>query len=59
MKKLIVILIIVVTLGFAGALFGKKILSDEGKVVKAPLANRYPPAMPEVILDPMVGFPLY
>lgn len=61
MKKLIVILIIVCTFCFVGALYGRKVQSDKRETVKVEQThmNQYPDPMPKFVMDPMTGFPLY
>lgn len=61
MKKLIIFLSILFTLIFVGALYGINKRTEEVKIVEAdqPGMNHHPNQRPEVIPDPMVGFPLY
>jgi hypothetical protein len=61
MKKIIIILSIVFTLFLAGVLYGTQDRSDERETVsiKEAYSAQYPDQMPYVIMNPMVGFPLY
>jgi len=61
MKKLIIILSVLFTLMIAGVLYGKNKQPDwVGTMTAEELyMHQFPDSMPDVILDPMVGFPLY
>ena len=61
MKKLIVISIVVLTLTMAGILYGNHAQDDKANTValKELYGGQLPDQMPDVILEPMVGFPLY
>ena len=60
LKKIMVILSVLFTLSLAGILYGRLTQPDEGKVVTAEQVymNQFP-AMPELIMEPMTGYPLY
>ena len=60
MKKTIIILGVLFTLSLAGVLYGKLVQPDEEKAVTAEQVymNQFP-AMPEFIIEPMAGFPMY
>jgi len=60
MKKTIVIFVLLFTLILAGGLYGTIDQLDEGKTVTAGQVymSQFPDPMPDVILDPMPGFPL-
>jgi len=61
MKKIIVILILLLALSLAGILYGTPDQpNDEGMVtIEEMYMSELPDQMPDVIVDPMVGFPLY
>ena len=61
MKKILIILSVLVALSLAGVLFATQDRSGEGETVSIEEAYtaQFPDQMPEVILHPMVGFPLY
>jgi len=61
MKKIIIILSISVTLLLAGVLYGNRIQSNQRETVSLEEAYtaQFPDQMPDVILHPMTGFPLY
>jgi len=61
MKKIIIILSVLVALSLAGILYGTQGKSDKGETVTAEQVymDQYPDPMPDVTIDPMVGFPLY
>jgi hypothetical protein len=58
MKRTIIILITVLTLSVAGVLYGNHDQSDnEGTVSLEELyTTQFPEQMPDVIMDPIVGF---
>ena len=61
MKRTIIILSTVLTLGVAGVLYGNHSQSDhEGTVsLEEAYMAQYPEQLPVVIPDPMVGFPMF
>jgi len=61
MKKLIIFISILLTLIFVGALYGINKTTEEVKIMQADQSgmNQHPGQRPDVIPDPMVGFPLY
>jgi len=61
MKKLIVILILLLAISIAGILYGTSDQPDEEGMVtiEEMYMSDLPDQMPDVIVDPMVGFPLY
>ena len=61
MKKLIIILSVLFTLMIAGVLYGKNKQPDWVKIVTVEQVymHQFPDSMSNVIIDPMVGFPLY
>ncbi len=61
MKKIIVILILLFALGLAGILYGTPEKPDEKGMVtiEEMYMSELPDQMPDVVVDPMVGFPLY
>jgi len=61
MKKTIIILIIVLTLSVAGVLYGYHLQTDVLQMLSLEEAytTQFPGQMPDVVLDPMVGFPVY
>ena len=61
MKKTIIILSVLFTLILAGVLYGTHDQPNEVKTVTAEQVymGQYPDPMPDVILVPMTGFPLY
>ena len=61
MKRTIIILSIVFSLSVAGVLYGNHNKADERETVllEEAYTAQFPDQMPEVIMDPMVGFPLY
>ena len=61
MKKILILLSILLTLIFAGVLYGTNQKSEEVKIVQADQSdtNQPPDQMPKLIPNPMVGFPLY
>lgn len=58
MKKIIITIAVLIAVFAAGFFYVAKVRSDEGKAVETQLANQYPPAVPEVILDPTIGYPI-
>jgi len=61
MKRTIIILITVLTLCIAGVLYGNHSQSDNKRSVSLVESHttQFPETMPDVIPDPMVGFPVY
>jgi hypothetical protein len=59
MKKVIVVLTLIFAISLPGFSYVAKAKSDKGKAVAAHWMNHYPEVMPEVILWPVPGFPLY
>ena len=61
MKKIIIILSVLFTLVLSGVLYGKNKQSDWVKTmtVEEVYMHQFPDSMPDVILDPIAGFPLY
>ena len=61
MKKIIIILCVLVALSIAGILYGTPEKPDEEGMVtiEEMYMSEFPDQMPDVIVDPMVGFPLY
>ena len=61
MKRTIIILITVLTLSVAGVLFGNNLQSDEREAVswEEGYMAQYPSQLPDFILDPMVGYPVF
>ena len=61
MKKIIIALSVLLALSLAGILYGTPDQPDEeGMVtVEEMYMSEIPDQMPDVIVDPMVGFPLY
>jgi len=61
MKKIIIILSILFTLVLSGVLYGKNKQPDWVKIVTAEQVymHQFPDSMPNVMIDPMVGFSLY
>ena len=61
MKKIIIVLIVVLSLAIAGVLYGTHDKTEEVKTVEAEKVEteQYPEQMPDVILDPMTGYVLY
>jgi len=61
MKRTIVILITVLTLSVAGVLYGHHgQTANQGTVsLEEAYTAQFPETMPDVIMDPMVGFPVY
>ena len=61
MKKTIIILGVICTLILAGVLYGTQDRSDERVAVsiEEAYATQFPDQMPDVIMHPMTGFPLY
>ena len=61
MKRTIVILITVLTLSVAGVLYGNHGQSDnEGTVsLEEAYTAQFSETIPDVVMDPMVGFPVY
>ena len=61
MKKIIIMLIISLTLIMVGVLYASHSLSDAKRtlsLVEAYMAQ-FPETMPDAILDPMVGYPVF
>jgi len=61
MKKTIIILSIVFTLFAAGVLFGNHPQTDEREAASLEEAYKaqFPETMPDVVMNPMVGFPMF
>ena len=61
MKKMLIIIGVIFILMIAGALYGKNKQSDWMKTVTANEMHTYPfpDSMPDVMLDPVPGFPVY
>jgi hypothetical protein len=61
MKKTIIILSVLFTLMIAGVLYGKNKQSEWVETVTSEQVymTQFPDSMSNVIIDPMVGFPLY
>ena len=61
MKKIIVILVLLFALSLTGILYGTPDQPyEEGMVTIEELyMSELPDQMPDVVVDPMVGFPLY
>ena len=61
MKKIIIILSVLLALSLAGVLYATQDRSDERVKVSVEEAYtaQFPDQMPDVVLDPMVGFPVY
>ena len=61
MKRTIVILITVLTVSVAGVLYGYHgQTSNEGTVsLEEAFTTQFPETMPDLTLDPMVGYPVY
>ena len=61
MKKLVIILILLLALSLAGILYGTPDQPDEKGMVtiEEMYMSELPDQMPDVIVDPMVGFPLH
>jgi len=61
MKRTIIILSTVLTLSVAGVLYGNHSQSDNDGTVSLEEAYtaQFPEHMPDLILHPMVGFPVY
>ena len=59
MKKTILLLSVLLTLAFAGALYGTLTERDERKfnTVENVLLNHFPDPMPDVMIHPMVEIP--
>ena len=61
MKKIIIALSFFVALSLAGILYGTQGQHDEGETVSVEETHsvQFPNQMPDVVMDPMVGFPVY
>ena len=61
MKRLVIILIFLLALSLAGILYGTPEKPDEEGMVtiEEMYMSEFPDQMPDVVVDPMVGFPLY
>ena len=61
MKRLVIILILFLALSLAGILYGTPDQPDEEGMVtiEEMYMSDLPDQMPDVVVDPMVGFPLY
>ena len=61
MKRLLIILGLAFTLSLAGILYGTQDHSDVGKTKTTyyyTIMDQYPEQMPDVIMNPMLSFPL-
>jgi hypothetical protein len=61
MKKIIITLSVLFALSLAGILYGTPEQPDEEGMVtiEEMYLSELPDQMPDVVMDPMVGFPLY
>jgi hypothetical protein len=61
MKKIIIILSVSLTLILVGILYGNnsKPVQDEMMILEEAYASQCPEQIPDVILDPMVGYPVF
>ena len=61
MKKIIVILSVLVALSLAGILYGTQDKSEEKETVSLEEAYRaqFPEQVSDMVVDPMIGFPVY
>ena len=61
MKKLIITLSIMFTLSVAGILYGSHVQSDGRETVSLEevYAAQFPAQLPEIVLDPLVGSPVF
>ena len=61
MKRIIIILSIVLTLSVVGVLYGEHLQTDqrEAATLEEAYAAQFPEQMFDVVLDPMVGYPIY
>jgi len=61
MKRTIIILITVLAFSVAGVLYGSHSKSDTKRTLSLleSYTAQFPEQMPDVILDPMVGFPVF
>ena len=61
MKRTIIILSIVLTPSVAGVLYGNHLQTDqrEAATLEEVYAAHFPEQMPDLILDPMVMYPVY
>ena len=61
MKKLIIILSVLLILMIAGVLYGRNKQPDwvETMTAEEVYMTQFPDSMSNVVIDPMVGFPLY
>jgi len=61
MKKIIIILSVLIALSLVGVLYGNHVKSNEKEMVS--LEEAYTAQFPEqvsgIVVDPMVGFPVY
>ena len=61
MKKLIIIFILLFALSAVGILYGTQDQSEKEEMVtiEQMYMDQPPNQMPDVVMDPMVGFPVY
>ena len=61
MKKIIITLSVLLALSLAGILYSAPDQSNEEEMVTVEemYMSEFPDQMPDVIMNPMVGFPLY
>ena len=61
MKKTLIILVVSIIVLFTGVLYGVQKESEKAEAVTLEnvYAPQFPGVMPEVTMDPMVGFPLF
>lgn len=61
MKKITIIFIISITLILIGILYGSRVhpIQEETAMLQEAYTAQFPETMPEVVMDPMVGFPVY
>ena len=61
MTKVIVIIIVVLMVGFAGVLYGTRIPTDEEEALTAEeaYAGQFPTPVPEITMDTVIAVPLY
>ena len=62
MRQIIVIIIVVLIVSFAGALYGTRIPTDEKEealTTEEVYAGQFPVPVPEITIAPMTSVPLY
>ena len=61
MKKLIIVSVLLLALSIVGILYGTQDQSEKEEMVtiEQMYMDQSPNQMPDVVLDPMVGFPVY